>query len=245
MQRRAISESLRTAAAVFAHVPLRGRRLATGTNWAFLAGACLCLSACGTPPGSFDVEQSAQNKWSNLVALVQFKKLPGQPLPADRVVCPDISILNDSAADRVYASNDNPTNANLRYQFSLNDVARDCKAAGNQMTLRVGAAGRVLLGPVGSPGTFDAPVNVAVVQRSDDSPVFTKVYHVPVTVAANTTEAPFTLVTEPLNVPYAGPHSRHDYIIKVGFDTSAIHTKDSGNSGRHRSRHRRSSSSTD
>lgn len=178
----------------------------------------LGLAGCGTPPGSFDVEDSTQTKLANLEALVQFKKAPRQPEPTDGVVCPDILILDGTADDRVYASGDQ-SNANLRYQFSLNNVARDCKVEGDKLSLKIGAAGKVLLGPQGSPGNFVAPVRIAIIRESDQEPVASQLFQVPVSVQAGQTEAPFTLVTDQMSVPYAHPNALHDYTIKVGFDS--------------------------
>lgn len=181
--------------------------------------AVLSLVGCGKTPGSFDVEDSTQTKLANLAALVQFKKPPMQPEPTDHVVCPDIAILDGTADDRVYGQGDQ-TNTNVRYQFSLNDVARDCKIEGDQISLKIGATGKVLLGPVGAPGNFIAPIRVAIVRESDQAPVVSKLYRLAVSVPTGQTEAPFTLVTEPLNIPYTHANAQHDYTIKVGFDAA-------------------------
>ena len=185
-----------------------------------MVGAVLGLAGCSSAPGSFDVQQSTQTKLTDLMALVQFKKLPKQPEPTDHVACPDITILDGTADDRVYGKGGAQTNADVRYQFSLNDVARDCKVVGDQISLKIGAAGKILLGPLGSPGSFIAPIRVAIVRESDQKPVVSKLYRLGVNVPTGQTEAPFTLVTEPLNVPYTHANAQHDYTIKVGFDAA-------------------------
>jgi hypothetical protein len=190
------------------------------TGAALFGAAALSLSACGTPPGSFDVEDSGQTKLSNLQAMVQFKKPGRQPTPIDHVLCPDIVILDGTADDRVYGTGEQ-TNANLRYQFSLNDVARDCQVNGAQLSLKIGAAGKLLLGPVGSPGNFVAPIRIAIVRDNDQEPIASQLFKVPVTVAAGQTEAPFSLVTEQMTIPYSYANAQHDYTIKVGFDDPA------------------------
>jgi hypothetical protein len=182
-----------------------------------ILGTALSLAACGTPPGSFDVDDPSPSKLSNLMAVVQFKKPGPQPKPTDQVVCPDIVILDGTADYRVYGTGEQ-TNTNLRYQFSINDVARDCKINGNQIDLKVGVAGKLLLGPVGGPGIFPAPIRVAVVRESDQEPIVSKLYQVTVEVSPGKLETPFTLVTDQLDVPYTHANSQHDYTIKVGFD---------------------------
>ncbi len=145
------------------------------------------------------------------------RSLPRQPEPTDHVICPDIIILDGTADDRVYGSGDQ-SNSNLRYQFSLNDVARDCKIDGDKISLKIGAAGKVLLGPVGSPGTFTAPIRIAIVRQADQDPVASQLFQVPVTIASGQSEAPFTLVTDQMSVPYSHTNAQHDYMIKIGFD---------------------------
>jgi hypothetical protein len=179
----------------------------------------LGLAACGQAPGAFDVEDAPQTKMANLEALVQFRSAPRQPSPTDQVLCPDISILDGTADDRAYGSGTDQSNANLRYQFSINDIARDCSVQSGQMSLKVGVAGKVLLGPVGAPGNFTAPIRIAIIRRANDEPVVSKLYQVPTTVAGGGTDAPFTLVADDLAIPYSYANAQHDFEIKVGFDT--------------------------
>lgn len=224
MQRQAISVSWGAAATLLSRVALpaigcRSRLPLRRVHWLAVLGASFGLAACSTPPGSFDVEDSTQTKLTTLMALVEFKKPPRSPEPTDHVICPNIVILDGTADDRVYGKGEE-TNANLRYQFSLNDVARDCKIDGGQISLKVGTAGKVLLGPVGSPGNFTAPIRVAIIRESDQQPVVSKLYHVAVSVPAGKTQALFTLVTEPLDIPYTHENAQHDYTIKVGFDAA-------------------------
>ena len=152
------------------------------------------------------------------MALVEFKPLPKQPKPTDPIVCPEIQILYGTSADRVYAPGNEQSNETVRYQFSIEDVARDCQVSGGQVAMKVGVAGRVLLGPAGSPGAFPAPIRVAIINVNDGSPVISKLYQVPTSVADGQTEAPFTLVTDPLSVP-AVDNFAQSYTIKVGFDS--------------------------
>lgn len=181
--------------------------------------AAFGLAACSRNTGSFDADEPTQAKWDNLMALVEFKPLPKQPTPMDPVLCPDIQILDGTAADRVYAPGTDQSNESVRYQFSIDNVARGCAVNGGQAAMKVGVAGRVLLGPAGSPGTFSAPIRVAVVNLADGTPVVSKLYQVPTTVADGQTEAPFTFVSEPFAIPATGDF-KGDYTIKVGFDSA-------------------------
>jgi len=189
----------------------------TPMHWPAVLIAVLGVAGCAGAPGSFDDPDSGGSTLGNLMAMVQMKKPAPTLVPAERVSCPDIIILDGTADDRVYGKGD-AANANLRYQFSLNDVARDCKIEGDKISLKIGAAGKILLGPVGAPGSFTAPVRIAIVRESDQDPIVSKLYGVPVTIPPGRSEAPFTLVTDQLEIPYTHANAQHDYTIKVGFD---------------------------
>jgi hypothetical protein len=193
--------------------PSRGRTI-------LLLGA-LAIAGCSRTAGSFDTDDSSQTKMNNLWALVQFKPIPSQPQPFAPVKCPEISIQDGTAEDRIYGPGDDRTNANVRYQLSIINFARDCQVVDKQYQMKVGVEGRVLLGPAGAPGTYPAPVRVVIVSRSDGSATVSKLYQVPASVAEGQTEGPFTIITDPLSVPVTGQYSDQDYVIKIGFDSQA------------------------
>jgi hypothetical protein len=198
-----------------------------------LAAMLLVIAGCSRNTGSFDVDDSGQTKLSNLMALVQFKPIPKSPQPFAPIKCPEISIQDGTADDRVYASGDNQSNANVRYQFSIVNFARDCQVVDKQYQMKVGVEGRVLLGPVGAPSTYNAPIRVAVVSRSDGSATVSKLYQVPAAIGEGQTEGPFTLVTDVLSVPVTSQFPDQDYVIKIGFDSAA----NGGSAGRVAHRH--------
>ena len=131
--------------------------------------------------------------------------------------CPEVIILDGTAASQVHAG-EPPTNMNLRYQYALGDVSRECALQGDQLALKVGIAGKVLLGPAGAPASFSVPLRVAIVGTKDHEPVVTKLYHVAATIPAGQAQTDFQLVTEPLLVPFTTDHAEDDYTIKVGID---------------------------
>ena len=87
--------------------------------------------------------------------------------------------------------------------------------------MRVGVAGYVQSGPVGGPGSFSVPVRIVVRRESDQQIVATKSYRVAAAIPQGDTQAPFTLVTEPMSVPALSNASEDDYTIYVGFDSGA------------------------
>ena len=125
--------------------------------------------------------------------------------------------LRGTASVRNYAATDQ-SNGGVKYQYSMGDVARECSRAGNQIMIKVGVEGRVLLGPVGQPGNFNVPIRIAVRRESDQKPAVGKLYQVPANISFGQTQGDFSLVSEPLAVPFVQSHADEDYTILVGFD---------------------------
>ena len=209
------------------------RRVQISSAMAVLFAGAAALGGCGRTPGSFDVDDNGNTKFSNLWSMVQFKPLPQQPEPFAPIKCPEIGIQDGTADDRVYGPGDDRSNVNVRYQFSITNFARDCQVLNNQYQMKVGVEGRVLLGPAGTPGTYPAPVRIVIINRADGSATVSKLYQVPAGIAAGQTEGPFTIVTEPLSVPVTSKFPDQDYVIKIGFDSEA-NGKTAGRPARHR-----------
>ena len=100
----------------------------------------------------------------------------------------------------------------------MGDIARECTRVGDQIMIKVGVEGRVLLGPVGQPGNFNVPIRIAVRRDTDQKAAAGKLYQVPTSVAFGQTQGEFTLVSEPMAVPFLQAHADEDYTILVGFD---------------------------
>ncbi len=52
----------------------------------------------------------------------------------------------------------------LKYQGDFVRAARECKVAGDQMVMKIGIQGRIIVGPAGGPGQVDVPLRIAVVE---------------------------------------------------------------------------------
>ena len=94
---------------------------------------------------------------------------------------------------------------------------------GGRLQLKVGVAGRVLIGPAGEPGTFTISIRIAVRNDTTQTAVNSQLVRVSASVAPSDTQAAFSYVTEPVSVPMVA-HPDEDYTILVGFDTSAKST---------------------
>lgn len=194
---------------------------------ALLAAAALMLTACGVRRGTFDMPEPATAKLAALLGKKPEDAPPPAPGQSRHIFCPDFIILEGAAASRVYSA-DPPVAANLRYQSSITDTARECSLDGETLSLKAGVAGKVLLGPAGSAGTYSVPVRISVLRKQDNEPLVSKIYRATVTVPPGATQSDFTIVSEPLRVPFVQDHTEEDYTIKAGIEEGAAAEKASG-----------------
>eukprot|EP01037_Dinobryon_pediforme_P009608 gene9608-9685_t len=184
------------------------------------AGFALLLAGCASDPGSFQPgNSSVTDKMANLLAFNTTSPPPIAPAAKEivKVDCPTIEIQDGTAAARYYAGA--ATNENVRYQFSLGNIARECTVVDNKILIKVGVSGRAILGPAGTAGTFSAPVRVAIRQESDGKAVVSKLYTATATVTSvDAGSGEFSLVTEPMAVPMLREQADQDYTVLVGFD---------------------------
>jgi hypothetical protein len=125
------------------------------------------------------------------------------------------------------SSSANPAEAsalNLRYQVSIGTTARECRLLpGNTLSIKVGMQGRIILGPEGTPGTFEVPVRFAVVREGiEPKPITTRLDRVAVTVPPNDTNVLFSHVAEGLEFPMPRSSEIDSYVVYIGFDPSAV-----------------------
>lgn len=135
------------------------------------------------------------------------------PMAAEDLDCPTVEIEDGASTARVGG----PANSAVRYQFDITDTSRECEPRGSQWSLKVGVAGRLLIGPAGSPGAYSNSVKVLVRREVDQKTVFQKSYRVEASTAGGV-QAPFQVVTEEILFPYTRTELNDDYSIFVGFD---------------------------
>ncbi|RFB78867.1 hypothetical protein DYH55_13600 [Methylovirgula sp. 4M-Z18] len=171
----------------------------------------LSLAGCGSGSSKFDP-----------ASLVAFNRPSAPPVPPPpkakedepEVYCPFVQVLDGASALRVGGSGES-----VRYQYSLGDLARECKVVNGKIQITVGVEGKVLLGPAGSPGTFSAPIRIAVRKDADNTAAASKLFRVSATVPAGDTVGTFSLVSDVMEVPFTRTDADQDYTIVVGFDS--------------------------
>lgn len=178
-----------------------------------LSVAVLALAGCSSIPGAKDPGDTL----GNLMAFNSPTAPPIQQAKADlKVNCPIVDVNQGGSAVRVGGA----TSGSVRYQYSLGDIARDCSVENNQIVMRVGIEGKVLLGPAGAPSSFTVPVKVTVRRESDEKIIETKVYRVAASIPSGAAQSSFSVVTDPLRMPYLGEDAFDDYMVFVGFEGS-------------------------
>lgn len=103
----------------------------------------------------------------------------------------------------------------IRHRGELTKLSRECRVYGNQMTVRYGFAGRVLLGPKGSAGTVSLPVSVRVAS-SDQRIIKSDSLRVSTNIPAGNPVGYFSMVRE-VSFPVATGTRPEDYKIYVGL----------------------------
>jgi hypothetical protein len=134
-------------------------------RWLMLPVLCLGLAGCGSS-GSSSGQPSALQKFGNVVMFQSTTPPAPNQLPKDEeedtLVCPDVVIAEGGAALRAQTGNDS---GSLRHQISIIHVARECTpTGGGGFRLKVGAEGRVLLGPAGGAGSYSATLTTQVLR---------------------------------------------------------------------------------
>lgn len=116
----------------------------------------------------------------------------------------------------------------LKYQGDFVRAARECKVVGNQMVMKVGVQGRIIVGPAGGPGQVDVPLRIAVVEapQAGAKMITTKLIHIPVTVGSDDGNATFTHIEEGLTFPLPSSTALDTYIVYIGFDPIGAATED-------------------
>jgi len=187
---------------------------------ALLVGAaalsgCSSDSVVGTSDGSFG------NRFSSFFS----SATPGVTQAASRTAsapdidCPGVDIRTGASTLNMAAKTTQATAGDLRYQLSFGQTARECLVQGDSLTIKVGVQGRVILGPMGSPGQVDVPLRYAVVREGPEpKTIATKFKRLSVIIGPDQSHVQFVDVEEGLTFPMPTASDLEAYVVYVGFD---------------------------
>lgn len=147
------------------------------------------------------------------------KRVPEMaPAAAPQVECPAVTVRDGTETYSIYARGHEGDPQYVLLQGTISKTARECSLTSDgRIAMKLGIAGRLLLGPQGQAGTYELPLRAALLQRGGDV-VWSELRKVPVTVPEGSPRAPFSHVAEGIvfDVPAGGVTS--GYIVYVGFD---------------------------
>jgi hypothetical protein len=156
------------------------------------------------------------------------KPAPEQRPPgeAEELECPGVEVRQGASTLAINAPTGEATPMNARYQVSIGQLARECKALGGTMTMRIGVQGRILLGPAGGPGQVDIPLRIAIVQEGPEpKPILSKFTRLSISVQPGQTAVPFTHIEQDVTFPMPRPAVLEAYVVYVGFDPTGMPAK--------------------
>ena len=153
-------------------------------------------------------------------------QLPARPEDLD---CPSVDVTDGGATARVGGA----SSSEVRYQFALADVARECDPQGSNFALKIGVRVRLLIGPAGSPGAYSTAVRVLVKSERDGKTAYEKSYSVTVNTGGGD-RADTNFVTPPIVLPLTRARLDQDYSIYVSLGGGG----GGGAVAHHRRRHR-------
>jgi len=138
--------------------------------------------------------------------------------------CPGIDYRQGAATYNITDSKSTENAAlNVKYLASFVKTARECDVHGDNVTIRVGVQGRVVVGPAGSPGTVTIPLRYALVKEGlEPMVVWTKFFSFNVSIPSTNLNVPFTHIEEEMTVPIPKADELTAYVIYIGFDPDSL-----------------------
>jgi hypothetical protein len=137
-------------------------------------------------------------------------------LPAIATECPPIKVRVGGEAIFHYAGGRVGNPKDLNYQAVIEKQSRNCVVSNGKITVKMGAVGRLLLGPSNTVSSVTVPLRFAI--ERDGIPLFSEKYDIPVTVTPPNQSEEFVKVVENVQIPYVGGEQ---ITIWVGFDPRA------------------------
>lgn len=133
--------------------------------------------------------------------------------------CPQFKIWPRDRLLTVYEIGREGDGLAIQYRGEITKTARECRIQPNQVTVKYGFAGRVLLGPRGRPGQVQMPLKIHITDRSRNI-VSSQNVTVAVTIPAGNPVGYFSAVRE---VSFALPPGvpPGDFKLFIAFDRSA------------------------
>ena len=126
----------------------------------------------------------------------------------------DAALDAQAAADAAAAPADD--SAKIIYQASISDVTRDCSRTNGQLTMKIAVAGKIVPGPMFSPGTITMPIRTAVMHGTEV--LYSQLHQYQVQVTDPSAATQFVFIDSNVVVPEP---TAQDYQAYAGYDETA------------------------
>lgn len=188
-----------------------GRAAAAG----LFAGLLVVVTACGGGQTTRNITSVLMGPASDEEVEMEGRR----PDPPGGPRCPGITLRDGTESMRIYVSGREGDPRQLRHQAAVSEVVRECVFDEDERgaRIRIGVAGRLILGAQGQPGDYQLPIRVAVVRVGGEA-VWSQLYRVPVTVEPGQRNVRFSHVAEDLYLELPAGESFGHYVIFAGFD---------------------------
>jgi hypothetical protein len=179
-----------------------------------LATAALALALGAAPAAAEGVQMALFGFGKSADETPKQPKLP----PKEPMFCPKVIVQPGTAAFILYENGKYGDPLAVRYQASFSQFARECVDLGAEVGVRIGIAGRALLGPKGTPGQkIEVPIRY-VVQDDQQKVVMSRVTKLQVSIPPDQGGVTFTHVEELGSIPFPGKSFRK-WDFRIGFDS--------------------------
>jgi hypothetical protein len=211
---------------------MKPSRIRNGDRAMIAAAAMLALALTGCSStervlGSLGLPGTSSNQPSDLVGTPRAQAATNSASDIDpKTNCPVTDVRRGASTYTVNAPGADRTALDLRYQATINRLARECSMLGATMKIKVGVQGNVILGPAGGPGEFAVPLRYALVMEgTEPKTIATKFYRVPVVIPPGQGNVAFTHVEDDLIFPTPPLVELENYVVYVGFDPQMMDQK--------------------
>jgi hypothetical protein len=138
------------------------------------------------------------------------------PLDGDNLHCPQVVAWPDDRLLTIYAGGHVGDTKSVVRRGEITKLARQCQIYGDHMVVKYGIAGRVLIGPKGSPGQVTLPIAIKVAD-ADHKVLASDKASVTTIIPSENPVGYFSLVKE-ITFPVTMGMRPEDYKVFVAFE---------------------------
>jgi hypothetical protein len=164
--------------------------------WIVLAAFALagCATSDTAPPQGGDSSNPIRNllMYGGTTVPEPMKEIKVE----DEIECPAVEIREGGSTLR------NGSAQAVSTQFSIRGLARECRADGESIIIKVGVEVLAIIGTAGRPGTASAPLSIVV--KRGDKILVTRTKSASVNIPADEGQALFTVIEDGIKVPKSG-----------------------------------------